>query len=591
MTNKKTSSGVNMTHLRHWPTAIALAATVAFAGALPAMAQKVLTVAQPGETGLDNLDPRVHISTNHQFAQIAIFDPLVRSHGSEFEPAAAESWEVSPDGMTYTFHLREANWSDGKPVVASDFVSAFQRLFVSSGFSQIYDIIENGAAVREATKSPEELGVSAPDDHTLVIKLNGPAPYFLGLASSALAAPSRADLVEKNGDTYGADAGTFATNGPFLLDSWEHENEIVLKKNPDYWNADAIKLDEVRILVLPDTDTQRNMFDNGELDLYGVAMPLTDEELKTYGDEGKLQTYNRGGYRGITFNNFGQNDPAKAKILSNPNFRKAISYALDRQTFVDKVMGGNGMPATVQTPPGHTIYPGKTWGEVTPNTGKYHPLSADLAKSKEYMDKVLVETGFASVADLPEFDLLTSEDPQNPKMVTPYVLSVLTQQIGLKVKLKQVTGPDFWNVARARPWLRHGDHRLGPRLRRPLHLHGLLGVVVEGHGRDVQQRRVRCAADQGQCRDRPRQARRDPGRGRGAVRRHRSLGALHPLQGHRRGAALGEGFPLLGLRRQRQLRLRRRREVIAPSTKLSRRPRAAGRPKTSQCSHTSSAAS
>ena len=75
--------------------------------------------------------------------------------------------------------------------------------------------------------------------------------------------------MEKYGDAYGADVGTFATNGPFLLDSWEHENEIVLKKNPDYWNADAIKLDEVRILVLPDTGTQRNMFDNGELDLYG----------------------------------------------------------------------------------------------------------------------------------------------------------------------------------------------------------------------------------------------------------------------------------------------------------------------------------
>src|SRR4051812_42251009 len=123
-----------MKHLRHWPIAIALAATVAFAGAHPAAAQKVLTVAQPGETGLDNLDPRVHISTNHQFVQIAIFDPLVRSRGTGYDPAAAESWEVSPDGMTYTFHLRDAKWSDGKPVVAGDFVSAFQRLFVTSGF-------------------------------------------------------------------------------------------------------------------------------------------------------------------------------------------------------------------------------------------------------------------------------------------------------------------------------------------------------------------------------------------------------------------------------------------------------------------------
>ncbi len=438
-----------MRHRHHWPQALALAAAVALTGtaAIPAAAQeKVLTVAQPGDTGLDNLDPRVHISTNHQFAQIAIYDPLVRSRGSDFEPAAAESWEVSPDGMTYTFNLREANWSDGKPVVAGDFVSAFQRLFVQLRVQPNLRHHRERPGRARRHRAPDQLGVTAPDDRTLVIQLNGPAPYFLGLASSALAAPSRADLVEEHGDAYGADVGTFATNGPFLLESWEHENEIVLRKNPEYWNADAIKLDEVRILVLPDTGTQRNMFDNGELDLYGVAVPLTDEELQTYTAEGKLQTYSRGGYRGITFNNFGQNDPDKAKILSNPNFRKAISHALDRSTFVERVMGGNGLPATVQTPPDHTIFPGKTWGEVSPNYGKFHPETPDLAKAQEYLARALAETGFASVADLPEFDLLTSEDPQNPKMVTPYVLSVLTQDLGLKVSLKQVTGPDFWNV-------------------------------------------------------------------------------------------------------------------------------------------------
>ena len=260
-----------MKQLRHWPIAIALAATArGYAGAaFRPPAQEGADRRPAGRTGLDNLDPRVHISTNHQFVQIAIFDPLVRSRGTGYDPAAAESWEVSPDGMTYTFHLRDAKWSDGKPVVAGDFVSAFSALFVSSGFSRIYDIIENGAAVREGTKTPEELGVSAPDDHTLIIKLNGPAPYFLGLASSALAAPSRRRPRSRRTAT--PTAPTPAPSPPTARScstEWEHENKIVLKKNPDYWNADAIKLDEVRILVLPDTGTQRNMFDNGELDLY-----------------------------------------------------------------------------------------------------------------------------------------------------------------------------------------------------------------------------------------------------------------------------------------------------------------------------------
>ena len=200
------------------------------------------------------------------------------------------------------------------------------------------------------------------------------------------------------------------------------------------------------------------------------------------------------------------------------------------------------MPATVQTPPGHTIYPGKTWGDVTPNIGKFHPEKPDLAKSKEYLDKALAETGFASVADLPEFELLTNEDPQNPKMVTPYVLSVLTQDLGLKVKLKQVTGTDFWNVLSSRRSASTWRCRLGPGLRRPVHLHGLLGELVDGHGRHLRQRRVRRDPRARQQRDRPREARRDPGRGRGDVRRHRPLGALRLL---RRAsvavAALGEG--------------------------------------------------
>jgi oligopeptide transport system substrate-binding protein len=432
-------------------TAIAglLAATAASAAFVErAMAQDVKRLVLPvgvGGTGgvaLDNLDPRVLLTTNHQAVQIAIFDSLVRSKGAEIAPGAAESWEISEDGRTYSFHLRDAKWSDGKPVVGGDFVHAFQRMFVASGASQIYDDILNGAEVRGGSKTPDELGVAAPDDRTVVITLKNPTPYFLGLISSSYAAPGRADLLEKFGDAYGASAESMAYNGPFILSQWENENQLVLTKNPDYWDAASIKLDEVLFLVLPDANTQRNMFDNQELDIYA---PVTDAEVQQYTDEGLLLTYNRGGYRGITINRYGQNDPVKAKLLSDVNFMKAISYAIDRQAFVDRVLGGNGLPATVQTPAAHAVYPGTTWGEVTTNIGKYHPLSADPAKSAEYLKKALADNGFASVADLPSLDLLTSEDPGNPKLVTPYVMSVLGE-LGLKVNLIQATGNNFWNT-------------------------------------------------------------------------------------------------------------------------------------------------
>ncbi|MEQ1770208.1 MAG: peptide ABC transporter substrate-binding protein [Devosia sp.] len=408
-----------------------------------AFAQETKRLVLATAEALDNLDPRVLLTTAHQSVQIGIFDSLVRSKGADIAPGAAESWEISADGKTYTFHLRDAKWSDGKAVVGGDFVHAFQRMFTASGASQIYDDILNGADVRGGTKKPEELGVAAPDDKTVVITLKNPTPYFLGLISSSYAAPGRADLLEKFKDAYGASADSMAYNGPFVLAEWENENQLLLKKNPDYWDAANIKLEEVQVLVLPDVNTQRNLFDSQELDIY---TPATDSEVQGYKDAGLLQTYNRGGYRGITINRYAnKQDPVKAKLLSNVNFMKAISFAIDRQGFVDNVLGGNGLPATVQTPAAHAVYPGTTWGEVTPNEGKYHPVTADKAKSADYLAKALSEAGFASVGDVPPLDLLTSEDPANPKLVTPYVQSVLSE-MGFKVNLIQATGNNYWNT-------------------------------------------------------------------------------------------------------------------------------------------------
>jgi oligopeptide transport system substrate-binding protein len=409
----------------------------------PALADKVLTMSVPGNQALDNLDPRTLLTTNHQAVQIGIFDSLVRSKGADIAPAAAEKWEISDDGKTYTFHLRDAKWSDGKPVTAQDFVDAFTRMFTTSPASSIYDAIQNGAELRGKKVDVSALGVKAADDKTVVFTLTGPTPYFLGLLTSSYAAPSRQDLIDKEGDKYGTTADSMAYNGPFILAEWSNQDKIVLKKNPDYWDAANIPLDEVDFLLLPDPSTQRNLFDNKQLDVY---TPQTESEAKGYEAAGELIRYNKGGLRDITYNHLGQGDATKAKLLSDPNFAKWISYSLDRQGFVDKVLEGNGIAATVQTPAATSVYSGTTWGEVDQaNQGKYNPLSADPAKADEYKAKVLADMGVSSVDQLPALTLLTSEDPQNPKLMTPYVLSVMTN-LGLKVTLDQQTGNQYWNT-------------------------------------------------------------------------------------------------------------------------------------------------
>jgi len=373
--------------------------------------------------------------------QFGIFEPLVRTHAGQLLPGMAQSWEISKDGMVYTFHLRDAKWSDGKPVTGADFVHAFVRMFQICPASPIYDDIKNGAELRSQKVQPSELGVKAPDDKTVVITLKNPAPYFMGLISSSFGSPGREDLVAKFGDGYGASAESLASNGPFILTEWKKEDKVVMVKNPNYWNASAIKLDKVVVYILPNAQTQRNLFDNGELDVY---IPRSESEAKDYEAKGLLTRYVAGGIRCLQLNRHGQNDPVKAKILSNPSFMKAISYAIDRQGYIDNVLQGAGYPATVQTPPATGVYPGKTWGDVSVNMGKYHPKTADLAKSKTYMDAVLKDMGFSSVSQMPTFTFLTSVSPDDPKDVTGYLLSVF-KDMGLKVDVVLATGNQFYN--------------------------------------------------------------------------------------------------------------------------------------------------
>src|SRR5690606_36382062 len=117
------------------------------------------------------------------------------------------------------------------------------------------------------------------DEKTVQITLRNPVPYFLSLIGHSFGSPGRADLVEKFGEGYGASAESLASNGPFVLKEWKHEDMIVIEKNPDYWNADAIKLDKVVFYVIPNHDTRRNMFDNGELDWF---VPATTSEVEWY---------------------------------------------------------------------------------------------------------------------------------------------------------------------------------------------------------------------------------------------------------------------------------------------------------------------
>ena len=164
-------------------------------------------------------------------------------------PGDAESWEVDETGTVWTFHLNEnAKWEDGEPVTADQYVYSLRRSSApETGCPNAFFLqpIKNFSKVNSGELAVEELGVEAKDEHTLVITLENALPAYLDMLSSTIYYAQREDIVEKYGDKYGADAETFISNGPFKVESWTHNNSIVLTKNENYWDADSVKLEKV----------------------------------------------------------------------------------------------------------------------------------------------------------------------------------------------------------------------------------------------------------------------------------------------------------------------------------------------------------
>lgn len=311
-----------------------------------------------------------------------ISEGLVRNYNNETVPGIAEEWEISEDGKTYTFKLRESVWSDGVPLTAKDFEYSFKRFLdpaTGASFVETMYPVANAKAYNTGELADaSQVGIKALDDLTLEIKLEYPVPYFLvTLGSNAYFYPVRQDVVEKHGAAYASDETKLVTNGPFTLAKWSHEAEIRLVKNENYWNKDAIKLDSITQLIVPDNNTAANMYDMGELDYLGdipAALISTYPEAK-----GELA----GGIQMLQFNLDGATPETKA-VMSNANFRKALSYALNRKNIAAAVAPPGTQPANRFILPSFTDFVGNHSYEAV-------PVEGDEAKAKEYLQKALEE--------------------------------------------------------------------------------------------------------------------------------------------------------------------------------------------------------
>lgn len=326
---------------------------------------------------------------------------LVRNVDGEIVAEIAEDWSVSNDGLTYTFYLRESTWSNGDPVTAHDFEYSFKRYFdpdTGATFVDNYYMIKNAEAVVNGEVESSALGVTATDDYTLEIELEHPDMFFVAvLGSTQYFYPLNKDFVEEHGQSYSADPEKLLTNGPFNLESWDHESEMIMVKNDNYWNADSIKLDKIERLIIQDDNTVAAMYDSGELDYMRVPGSLVSQ----YPD---AVTGLTGGTQFLQFNVEGKTEET-GKVMSNLNFRMALSYAIDREAITSAVAGPANQATDRFNPPG-TYGVEAPFSEEYPYTGV--PVNGDATRANEYLDKALDELGMTK-DKLPELTYLAME--------------------------------------------------------------------------------------------------------------------------------------------------------------------------------------
>ena len=270
-------------------------------------------------------------------------------------PGIATSWETSPDGLTWTFHLRDAQWSDGSPVTAADFVFGMQREEdpkVASQYASLLYFIKGAEAVNAGKAPAGALGVHALDPRTLRIDLVHPAPYLLQLAKHTAMAPAPRQAVARWGDGW-AQPGRYVSDGPYLLADWKLNDHITLKKNPRFYDAGAVCLDQVVYYPTTDPLSAERRVRRGELDVNSgikggrVAFLRRPDQIPAYVH---LNTY-----LGVDYLVFNIRD---VPAFRDRRVRQALTMAIDRDFISRKVGRGVSPPSDTFVPPGVDNFPG-----------------------------------------------------------------------------------------------------------------------------------------------------------------------------------------------------------------------------------------
>ncbi|WP_346879529.1 peptide ABC transporter substrate-binding protein [Clostridium sp. UBA3061] len=354
----------------------------------------------------------------------------------KIEKGIAESWETSDDKLTWTFKLRDAKWSDGKPVTAEQFVYGITRTLdqnTASPYAFLLYPIANAVEFNSGKAKAEDLGVKALDEKTVEFTLASPCAYFLDLTYFKVMQPQREDIVKEHGDKYGSEANSMVYCGPFMISEWVHNNKVEFVKNPEYWDAENVKLDKVTMKIIKEESARMNELLNGSLDMATVVKPEWIEKFDSAGEYEAKKGYD--GSTTYTFFNL------KDKLFSNAKVRKAFIVAEDRENKIKTLRKGLGEPALGFVP--KSVQIGGEEYRTKVNELPVQKLMDENTDPKALLIEGMKELGLGEDPSKITISYLQSGTDAVAKEYAEFQQQVYTKKLGINVKVDFVEWAQF----------------------------------------------------------------------------------------------------------------------------------------------------
>ena len=405
--------------------------------------KKILTI-QLGPD-VESIDPALNSTVDGANYILYAFENLLKiDKEGKVVPGLAEKYEISDDQLTWTFHLRDGlKWSDGSDFTAEDFVYSWQRMVdpnVAAPYAQtVLGMVEGydeaiGKPDAEGNTTidpdPTKLNVEAPDDKTLIVHMAKPTPYFDKLAAFVSLSPVKKDVVEANPDGWSIDPKTYISTGPFKLTEWKPGSYLMFEKNENYWDADSVKLDGIKCLLMEDQNATFSAYESGD------ALMIKDiptQEITTLKERADYHLDPMLGTYYLDLNN-------TLDEFKDSRVREALSLALDRKYISEVITSGTYTPATGFVSEGVTDWDGSAWKDNVTDSSAYINVedhAGNLAKAKE----LLKEAGYENGVGLPEM-VYSTNDASYHKKIAEY-LQQAWGELGLKVEVNIVEWKSF----------------------------------------------------------------------------------------------------------------------------------------------------